>query len=574
MSPERQTKLFASIFILGVGFTILFLMQTPKMLKAHIEDTYSGVTVNAITYRAWYIQLKLSVDKGWVRAELPDVRVNMDKEVTVHGGHINILKLPEGGSAKSAAPSRKITVDGVMVHYKGHGAEVTLNGVSTEHAFKTPVTWLDGTVEHAHANARIGPGKAGPSKKDIITAKQVVISPKFEIPEMTDGSIFLDDVTFELIKGDPTLQVKRWQAGGSYGANGSDTEIVYDRDIKMLFFTFGTITVTHPIISKQPMSFPHGFILSLPTDDFEAIKRGDVDIYMKPGWNDRFDSVDFWFNIANMQIRASKASCQDYIKALPTELAHPLDGMTFVGDLEWSMTVKPEPKLKMTSTCKAICGDKLKALRKPFTYEAYKADGVTRFTRTSGPGSKDWVPIGAVGQYLPIAAITLEDPGFNSHRGVSVAALRNSLIDNVKKGRFVRGGSTIQMQLARNLWLSRGKTLGRKIQEIFLAWALQSCLSRERILELYLNVVEYAPDTYGIGNGTRKWFDKHAEALLPVEAFYLIKRLPRPGTYPPPSDATMDRITKLMGLFVKTEKIPSFWVPQDHSDLDLSEWHQ
>ncbi|MFA5054037.1 MAG: biosynthetic peptidoglycan transglycosylase, partial [Parcubacteria group bacterium] len=159
----------------------------------------------------------------------------------------------------------------------------------------------------------------------------------------------------------------------------------------------------------------------------------------------------------------------------------------------------------------------------------------------------------------------LEDPGFLSHTGVISQAFENSLIDNLKLGKFYRGGSTITMQLAKNLWLSRDKTLGRKIQEVFLAQAIESCYTKDEILELYLNVVEMGPSIYGLQAGTKHWFDKDPMQLNFVEAFWMASVLPRPRTAVKPKDFASTRrlIEQLTGEVVHDD---------ESTPVDLSEW--
>jgi membrane peptidoglycan carboxypeptidase len=172
------------------------------------------------------------------------------------------------------------------------------------------------------------------------------------------------------------------------------------------------------------------------------------------------------------------------------------------------------------------------------------------------------------------AAIALEDPGFASHRGFITQAYRNSLEDNIKLGRFHRGGSTITMQLAKNLWLRRDKTLGRKAQEFFLAQAIESCYTKDKIIELYLNVVEYGPDLYGIGGAARHYFKVTPSQLKPVEAFWLMSILPHPRKAGTPDAATLDRTRKFMDTLMKNGRIPDTYL-DDVGQPDDSEWgHQ
>ncbi|HKO48027.1 MAG TPA: biosynthetic peptidoglycan transglycosylase [Polyangiaceae bacterium] len=146
----------------------------------------------------------------------------------------------------------------------------------------------------------------------------------------------------------------------------------------------------------------------------------------------------------------------------------------------------------------------------------------------SGPGSPDWVPMDAISPFMETAVQVCEDGHFPSHRGFDFEAIQNSVKDNLIKGRFARGASTISMQLAKNLYLRKEKTLGRKLQEAVLTQLLEQELSKRELLELYLNVIEYAPGVYGIGPAAQYYFAKRPSDLSLGQALYIASILPNP----------------------------------------------
>ena len=146
----------------------------------------------------------------------------------------------------------------------------------------------------------------------------------------------------------------------------------------------------------------------------------------------------------------------------------------------------------------------------------------------SGPGSPDWVPIDAISPFMETAVLVCEDGHFEQHHGFDYEAIQNSIRDDLIKGRFVRGASTITMQLARNLYLGKEKTLARKLQEAVLALLLEQELSKRELMELYLNVIEYGPGIYGIGPAARYYFAKRATDLSLGQALYIASILPNP----------------------------------------------
>lgn len=163
----------------------------------------------------------------------------------------------------------------------------------------------------------------------------------------------------------------------------------------------------------------------------------------------------------------------------------------------------------------------------PFTMTVIGADGRERL-ESFGPGTEHWRPLGAVSRSFLAAVLTTEDAGFFRHKGVSWFALRSALVDDLKAKRFVRGGSTISMQLAKNLFLRREKTLGRKLEEVLLTDYLEDAFGKERILELYANVVELGPDVFGVEAAARHHFGVGADELGVLEGFWLATLLPNP----------------------------------------------
>jgi monofunctional biosynthetic peptidoglycan transglycosylase len=145
-----------------------------------------------------------------------------------------------------------------------------------------------------------------------------------------------------------------------------------------------------------------------------------------------------------------------------------------------------------------------------------------------GPKNRDWTPSGQIPPEMKWAVILAEDSNFYKHEGFDVKAIREAVKYDLEKKSFARGASTITQQAAKNLFLSREKTLTRKIKEVYLAWRMEQELTKGRIIELYLNTVELGPMVYGIGHGSRYYFGKPAAALTPRECAFLTAMLPGP----------------------------------------------
>ena len=144
------------------------------------------------------------------------------------------------------------------------------------------------------------------------------------------------------------------------------------------------------------------------------------------------------------------------------------------------------------------------------------------------PRQQIWVPYGAISEPLKKAILVSEDASFFSHKGVDVFELKEALKKDWETGSFKRGGSTITMQLARNLYLNPSKNPLRKAKEIIIAQQLEQALSKRRIFEIYLNVVEFGRNIYGAEAAARHYFGKSAANLDPLEAATLAALLPSP----------------------------------------------
>jgi membrane peptidoglycan carboxypeptidase len=157
--------------------------------------------------------------------------------------------------------------------------------------------------------------------------------------------------------------------------------------------------------------------------------------------------------------------------------------------------------------------------------------------------------------------LTTEDGAFYRHHGFNHAAIRSSVQANLKAGRFVRGASTISMQLAKNVFLSRDKALSRKIEEVILTDYLEQILQKDEMMELYLNVVEFGPDVYGITQAAEFYFGRKPEELDLAECFFLATLLPSPIRFAKlrdkgeVSEAWMRHLGALMEIAARNGKI-------------------
>ena len=145
-----------------------------------------------------------------------------------------------------------------------------------------------------------------------------------------------------------------------------------------------------------------------------------------------------------------------------------------------------------------------------------------------------WRPVAydEIADELKLAVLVAEDINFFSHSGFDKTEISNAARDAIE-GKRVRGASTITQQLAKNLWLSPEKTAQRKLEEAVLSWRLERRLSKHRILELYLNVVQFGPGTYGAAAASAHYFGVPASQLSADQAAQLAASLPRPSSWHP-----------------------------------------
>ena len=143
---------------------------------------------------------------------------------------------------------------------------------------------------------------------------------------------------------------------------------------------------------------------------------------------------------------------------------------------------------------------------------------------------KGWVHLKEISTYGKWAIVLSEDWGFYQHEGIDVKQMKEALNEMVEVKRF-RGASTITQQMVKNVFLSEDRTIWRKIHEIILAQKVERVLSKAKILETYLNVIEFGPGVFGIKNASYHYFKKHPGALNPKEAAFLAMLLPSPRRY-------------------------------------------
>jgi monofunctional glycosyltransferase len=158
-----------------------------------------------------------------------------------------------------------------------------------------------------------------------------------------------------------------------------------------------------------------------------------------------------------------------------------------------------------------------------------------------------WVPYSQISNHLKRAVIAAEDSKFVDHEGFDWQGIQRAMVKNAKKGKIVAGGSTISQQLAKNLFLSGRRTPWRKGEEALITMMLEQFMSKQRILEIYLNVIEWGNGVFGAEAAARHYFNISAAQLGPAQASKLAAMVPNPRFY--------DKNRSARGLLRKTRII-------------------
>jgi hypothetical protein len=247
--------------------------------------------------------------------------------------------------------------------------------------------------------------------------------------------------------------------------------------------------------------------------------------------------------IYKLKIVIPKMKSQDFISSLPDGLFTHFQGMQTEGTFDYKLDFKfnknkpdqlifdsnlRKENLKITKYGEA----NLTKLNGEFVYRAIIKEVLQRPVLV-GLSNPNYTPIDQISPYLRKCVLTTEDPSFFSHHGFINEAFKQSIVKNIKTKKFSRGASTISMQLIKNVFLTREKTVSRKLEEILLVYILENnrIVSKERMLEVYFNIIEWGPNVYGIGEASRFYFQKSPSELTFNECLFLARIIPSPKKF-------------------------------------------
>lgn len=367
-------------------------------------------------------------------------------------------------------------------------------------------------------------GKMHPSDKDI-DVHLYADGKKVEIPYI--------QARYHLRMNFDTLSTRLEKVENSDGV----TKIYGSWSVKNLL-------INHPALSSSDIIVPDGSIdanvfvgknyVSLDSSSLVKIKKIAVKTYFKYQL--------YPIKIYTVKVNTDWMNAQDMFESFPKGLFDSFDGIQVTGKVKYHLHVfldssNPDQvqfesalakdNLNITKYGKTDLGK----LNRPFTYTPYEK-GKPMPSRIIGPQNPDFTPLQDISPNLKYAVMTSEDPSFYTNHGFVEESIRKSIATDIKQKKFKRGGSTISMQLIKNTFLSREKTLARKIEEIMIVWMIENnnVMSKDRMLEVYFNIVEWGRNIYGIGEASRYYFGKSPSTLTLGEGIYLASILPHPKT--------------------------------------------
>lgn len=281
-----------------------------------------------------------------------------------------------------------------------------------------------------------------------------------------------------------------------------------------------------------------------------------------------------------IRIHEPEFGAQDFFSSLPEGLFPNLDGLKVKGKLAFHLDFEfafPRPDSLYFSSALTSKGFGIEHfgntaftyINEPFLYTAYEKGQVVRQFMV-GSENPDFRTIDQIPAYLKNAVMTSEDGSFYFHNGFLTDAIRSSIITNIKEKRFARGGSTISMQMVKNVFLTRNKNITRKVEEMLITWLIESqrLVSKDRIFEVYLNVIETGPMVYGVNEAARFYFKKDVSKLTLAESIYIASIIPRPKWFRYSFDANGALREHLQSYYslVSGKMLRKEWITQEEFD--------
>ncbi len=327
-----------------------------------------------------------------------------------------------------------------------------------------------------------------------------------------------------------------------------------------LHFSLARTGITDNVLTLSGLASASNLVINQPrlssSDVFFERVLADYRINIAPNYFELDSTSSFLFNKIELNpylcFRAEPSeqitiilnkpdfNANDFFESLPKGLFYNLEGIKASGDLGFHFNflvdlARPDDLVfscdleKQHFRIMSYGNTDFSKMNAPFIYTAYEG-GVAVRTFEIGPANPNFRKLDAIPAYLRNAIMTSEDGQFFNHHGFLLDAFRQAIITNIKERRFARGGSTISMQLIKNVFLNRNKTITRKLEEALIVWLIENneLSSKNRMYEVYLNIIEMGPMIYGVNEGAQFYFGKDVSQLSLAEAIYMASIVPHP----------------------------------------------
>jgi hypothetical protein len=286
-----------------------------------------------------------------------------------------------------------------------------------------------------------------------------------------------------------------------------------------------------------------------------------------------------------LRIDKTEFKADDFFGSLPAGLFTELAGLETSGDLayhlDFSIDFSRPEALKLESgleehdfTINRFGRVDFTSVNGPFLHTVFE-EGRPLRSFMVGPENPDFRSLEEIPPFLKSAVMTSEDGAFFQHHGFLLEPFKDSIAANLREKRFARGASTISMQLVKNLYLKRQKTIARKLEEMVITWLIEEnrLVSKERMLEIYLNIIEWGPDVYGAQEAARFYFDKDVADLTLAEAIFMASIIPQPKRFMASFDAEQRLRPGLQAYYadVSAKMLRRGWIDQRDADALIAD---
>ena len=512
--PEGKDTLL-SIAKFDVGIKIIpLIFGNVKLANVELDNGHLNLTnLNGVRNFDFLFKHKKTTADTTHRTSLADVAHNLVTQV--------LYKIPDN-----------LDMSNFLLTYTGDSTRVKLLTKSAiiDGGKLTSTIIVNDTLATWHFAGNLHPGSKDIEIKFYADGKKVEIP---FIPAKYKARIAFDSFTAKL--------TSESQSGGETQINGS--------------WAVQNLIINQPALSSTDIVVPDGSIdanvvvgdnyVSLDSASTIHLKKITAHPYVKYTLRPS--------KIYALKLNTGWLNAQDIFDSFPKGVFDALDGIQVAGKLNYSFnfnldsanpdSVQFDSRLGRDNFRIVKYGKTdLTKLNGDFVYTPYEK-GVPMSPREIGRNNVYYTPLDQISPDLRNAVMTAEDPTFYKNNGFVEQTLKNSIATDFKTRKFKRGGSTISMQLVKNAYLSREKTLARKIEETLIVWMIvnNNIMTKNRMLEVYFNIIEWGPDVYGIGEASRYYFGKAPADLTLGESIYLASIVPKPkaGLYYFEPDGTL-----------------------------------